>query len=557
MSKRRTEITSFSGTKLVLDMGMDARDFAQARLTPYMDEEGWIATQKNGSVDFVPWKFSGTQDDEGFVQITGEGFCGRTLLSILNSENTTVTDESIDAVKNVIAAMEKAIENQIDLPNTGPAGTIISGDGKILFLPQTLFVRAAESRQQEDYSNTLGCWINPGLSAVEGVRFTEAIYAYYCIARKLPYPLPYTERRHEDYYDHNFVPLELVAPGVNPDLALVVNRNLSRQGAIRISKKNAKSVRVQNKTFPCKPVPFNLIAKPCPSQEEVQDTTNRYEQFAKKQEKRIKRIRFFRKNNTAIKISFAAAIVVVCIVVGAITRSQEDYTTKGMTSLQVCQALYTGMNNLDIPLLQAVCKGRKTTGFVDSMSTLYVTIKVRENTEHKIRSFVPSQWLYVNDPKYWMIGLTNLEINGNLVQANEIPHIKKEKPIAVTQEDGTTLSDGDTKVCTSSYCFINSSGTETIGVDYCQDTLTLEYKKDRWHVTSIKRNIESTETDLQSFLEQYNATLDKTEGDVLEAVKILKEQYNWLPSNAAMLTAADELYKQFELPAAKKALEQK
>lgn len=577
MKRDPAHILQISGDTIELDMNMDVRDFAQARLTPYIEEKGWIAIPEGSTPEdtaesdidrkyrFEPWGFSETRDDEGFIRIVGHGFHGTTLLEILDTkaqaddgiqpaDGATQAQfpptDTIKAVQNVCDAIEAGILAGINIPQTGPAGTLVGNDGKILFLPETLFIRAAESRPQVDYSNLLGCWTNPGLEPVEALRFTEAVYAYRAVSGNLPFPLPYTERRHADYYDHNFIPLELAVSGVDTELAKAVNRNLSRQGAIRITKRNTKSVRVQRNGSPCVKIPAQLIQMAHTTPEDEAATAAAREIFSRKQEKRVRRIRFVRKHNTSLKVTALVILGIVCAIGVYLDERQDSYTPKGLTSRQLCETLYTGIDTLDVSILQSICKGRGTTALIDSISSFYVTTKVRESTERDTGTFPPAQWLYMNNDRFWIFGVTNLEIDGKPAEAGMLPYIRRDKPEQISSEDGRTLSTGDTVTHTARYYFVHNGGANLVSVDLCSDEITLEYRKDHWIITRVNRTSEHTELDLSEFKSEYAAALEQAGGSVVEAADTLRTNYSWLPDRDTILEAAATMYDRFTIPAA-------
>ncbi|MBO5137710.1 MAG: hypothetical protein J6B81_04345 [Spirochaetaceae bacterium] len=561
MKKTSVSILHQDEELLFLEMNTQPRDFAQAKLTSFLEEKGWIAEPVNDdqqkTFTFKPWFFTETRENQGLIQVAGQRFNGTPLIDLFEYQTNQEHQQAIEAVKLVISAIESAINQGINLPQIGPGGTLIAKDGSILFLPQTLFTRAAERLQQQRYSSLLGCWINPGLNQIEGLRFTEAVYAYRCTADVLPYPTEITERRHEDYFDKNFIPLQLSAPGVSEELALFVNRNLQRQSAIRIAKRNTKSVRVQRTTEPCVAIPPELIKIPVSSAEKIATVLEQKKEFAKKQEKRIKNIRFVRKHDVAIKI--ASAVVIAFVIIGIVSYrdSLENYTTKGLNSFQTCRALYTGIDTLDVKLLQIICKTTGTTRFIDSISSMYITSRVRESFEENEKTFSPAKWLYFGDKSLWISGLTNLKIDGIATTPNFFPYTKAEKPEPITQENGKILTSGEKVFFNATYYYVQADETEFITVYSFNDTVTMEYKRDRWYVTDINRENRQTDYEATVFFNDYNIAMEKSKGFVPQCAAELRQKYPWIPTTEEVTEAAFKLYDEYELPSALKVLQAK
>ncbi|MBR5866371.1 MAG: hypothetical protein IKZ04_00525, partial [Spirochaetaceae bacterium] len=119
MKTESNKIIQNTEDSIILDTNIDIRGFAQARLSSFMDEKGWIAKFDSSQNDFTfePWYFSGTQEAEnGSIQLVGNYQPGKTLLSIIeeNEKNTVLTD-SLKTIQLVIGAMESALQKNIEL----------------------------------------------------------------------------------------------------------------------------------------------------------------------------------------------------------------------------------------------------------------------------------------------------------------------------------------------------------------------------------------------------------------------------------------------------------
>ena len=550
MKREPTKLLTIEANNLILDMNMDNRDFAQARLIPFIEESGWraipeITEEGIETFKFEAWNFSETSEKEGYIQIEGKTTCNTTLLSIL--ESVPKNPEIINSVKNVCKAIQQGISNKIEIPQVGPEGTLLAEDGSILFLPETLFNRAAECRPQVEYSKLLGCWINPALSREEGLYFTESVYIYYALTEKLPYPLPYTDRRCEDYFDKNFIPIELIVPNINSTLAQIININLSRQGAIRIAKKNTASVRVQRNSIPSQPIPLEDIKEIESIKIEDEELRKKRENYEKQLNKTIKRARFIRKNNSLLKILAASFITLIIIILMTINGNQDKYTPKGLTSIELCEALYTGIQNMDITLLQEICHGRKMNSLIDSVSTFYVTTKVRESVERNGGTFTPAQWLYLDNTRYWLYGITNVQIDGKEASSDLYPEIRKAKPKPITEESGIQLKPGDIKTFTGNCYFVYSDGVENISIEKCTDIITIEYIENSWYVVDFSREYEESSILLKDFNTDYKAELENNNGAVMKSIADLKNKYEWLPTPAEMVVGATKLNSKLDL----------
>ena len=220
-------------------MGMSQRDFAKARLLPFLEEEGFLVANSK----LTSWRFSEVIQLEETITIAGPGFQGVTLHQLLHGSGNrqksgpTIALLTKSLLAQVLEAMELVLRHTPGFQFAGPAQILLgrdeSGQPSILFLPPILFRRAMESRLPQEQSQLAGCYINPLLEGEEAAAFSQSVYLYQFLARTrpiqeegLPFPELDPQRRLDDYRDQHFLPLELAVPGVNPPLAAAVNRNL-------------------------------------------------------------------------------------------------------------------------------------------------------------------------------------------------------------------------------------------------------------------------------------------------------------------------------------------
>lgn len=529
-----SKLVQFNDGKIILDMGFDSRAFAKSKLISYKDEKGWIYTPNSNSA-FMPWQFDDIIDtaqensSSDGIQLVGKGNFSFTFLDYLNDESIS-KQKKIPIFQNVIQAMEDAISLNVTIEQTGPEGILLSEQGEILFLPPTLFLRAAEARNPEDFSKNYGMWVNTALKTQDGLRFTEGVYAYRLLSGIMPYSNTDTEQRHADYFDQNFLPIELATPGINPILAEAINGNLAIMGELYSAKKAKKQTK---NLAECVPLPVELISIPNPTEEEISVANEKKLDFEKKQDKRVSKARFFRKKDTSVKIGILVLIGIAIAAFIYYTDSLTNHTAKGLNSVEIVQAMYTGINELDVPLLQSVCKGSGTTSLIDSLSSHYVTISIREAVDFSGRTLPPTQWLYANNPKNGLFGVTNLILqeDSSLLVPNLYPPQKKDRPKPITTENGKELSQGDTVTYKVKYYFIRNAAPQILSVSERIDEITLEYRKNSWYVVDIDRTEEYTQADLTVFWKDFNDAVTIAQGDVVKAVNSIRDKYVWLPSD--------------------------
>ena len=418
-----SSLLNISAKRLLLDMGMSQRDFAKARLLPFLEEEGWLVRGQQ----LTSWRFDEVQQQGDSITIAGSGFQGVSLHQLLNqcrqdasqgSPATAAPSLTAELMAQVLEAMELVLRHTPDFQFAGPAQILLgrdeSGQPSILFLPPTLFRRAVESRPPQEQSQLSGCYLNPLLEGEEAAAFSQSVYLYQLLARTLPIQeegLPFPEldpqRRLDDYRDQNFLPLELAVPGVNPPLAAAVNRNL-RLGSRKTEATKADTTKKSFNKSPLETAAPLLLAGMLEelepetlveelSQEEKRKITQRREAFCRQQGKRLKRQRMARRYSTWIKVG--ATLLVAAALAGAIRLKdwRQEYVAYGLTPSQVCRVVYTALEEQNLAMAKAMVSkdGHREAGvkeFLERLSNFFVANRMRTGMDPTSRILTPEHW---------------------------------------------------------------------------------------------------------------------------------------------------------------------
>ena len=75
------------------------------------------------------------------------------------------------------------------------------------------------------------------------------------------------------------------------------------------------------------------------------------------------------------------------------------------------------------------------------------------------------------------------------------------------------------------------------------DTVTLTWRKNRWLVTSCENITNESTVKLKDVRDAYAAALEATDGDIAQAVGILRARFAWLPTDAELACAAESVHK--------------
>ena len=563
------ELLFINSDSIVIDTGLSMREAAQAKLMQFLTEPGYIATVKDdGGVSFTEYPFTDSHEDiakgrkNSSVFIAGPAYDGLPLMELLNGETvadsahydgdnaggSNVGDSAVFdaariekarvAVEKICKITEASFEQEIKLPNNGPLGTLVGADGTILFLPPSIFNRALDSRGDSAYSLYEGCWKNTALAENDCLRFTAAAYAYAVYSGKPPFTQKDSQLRAADFYDKNFVRLswfcklemcdtaksgETVADskiGSEADFRdtfAKIEQNLSCSAPEMETKKKRRGKSSKKKVT----IPSVAITElPAFGKRVITDFTAvpAYEA----QQKRLKRVRFLRKNGTIMNVCVVAFVLLCMFVASRINDYMRRPTTIGLEPVEVVQMFYDGFDTLDSTLFDATRTNGAGEGMSNMLATVFVTAKMRESYEGK-KTYTPSQWFYMRNPSALDIyGITQLSI----------------------KEDTGKATD-DTRVFSAHY-FIVHTESDLIVISEQNDTLTISYKNDRWLVSDfIAKNSEDDGYTIDSdvfYTDLQNAIPSDATYNPEDILNALSDKYEWLPTLTETQKGYEQLY---------------
>ncbi len=531
-----------SSDVLMLNMNISGREFAKAKLMQYLSDPGYLVSfLADGSCVFKSWCFSGTQEGENTMFMTGSPFEGNTLLEILTGPS--YREVRFDVFEKVRSAFEQAIEQSIALPLSGPEGTIIGSDGSLLFLPQEYMQRSVSFLSDAESSRLYGCYYHAGLNHTDSLRFMLSVYAYQILTDRLPFAKKSSEERIEDYIDRNFIPPELWNPQISGETARIINNNLSISSCIKKNKKKKdalheqfdeiKSVFVSSFSPSIKPEDILHL------QEKEQRSAVQRVKYSASLSQKIRFKRFFRKKDSIIKISSVITAVVLIAVVSIIRDNRDKPTTTGLTPIEVIESFYTSINILDVELAASTFKKSAGNTYKDLISSFYVINKLRTAYDSSSQTLHPAQWLYNNrDFADWMYGITRLKIDGIDADAFSKHVYQKTHKAALTETKGSK----NTYLAT--YYLVRHEGKQEIFITQCSEEVELEFVKNRWLISKITSSNTETSVNADIFNNEY-ASID-TSLDVYAKSEILSKNYPWIPGDKEITKALEELKARYE-----------
>ncbi|MCR4632068.1 MAG: hypothetical protein K5786_10600, partial [Treponema sp.] len=536
-----------------LNSHLDEYSFGKTNYDSILAQEGIFWDGEN----FEPWSFSDVQSFN--VEDRSERivfYCGKNPLSgqakTLQEYLAAGGENALKAAKAVIQLLTQAAKDEENIPVIGAGGILVDISEslpKVLILPENLFKYAANALSPEEYTQAHEGWINQTINGLPAICFLRSSIAYHLISGRLPYPSTNSVERNADILDRNFLPLELCLQGIEPALAISVNRALKlNSNAVNVPGKKQKGKSSEDLT-PEADFPLELLDKAFELSKKTEIADKDFEEkvaaYKKSQASRIKASRNIRRNSSLIITAAIVMAVLVIITINTIKTRNSELTTKGLTSVQTIQGYFQGINSKDTTMLMNFSKGKKAQQQIDIVSQIYVMHKQRLAYNKDNGYANPESWLLLaTNQERWektgIYGVTNLKIDELPYELNVKVYQKDEKPEAVTKEGNITLQKGDFSVHGVDFYLLHSEG-EDFGfvVEKVHEDITLTYKKDRWVITNIETESNTLPVSNKKFKADYWNAVAKNGGDVLKALPQLRQKYEWLPSDAAMKAEYD------------------
>lgn len=519
----------FDGGGVLLNMQLTPRGFAQGRLFSFLDETGCIADCMQGSFRAAAWKFAETVERGGLLYAAGvlpEPDSWTTLLAAMEGRG----ESACDALCAVCAAAARAKEQGVPAAFVSPAAVLIrqtdGGITHVLFLPQTLSVQALQSGTES--ARQFGCWRNPGLTGDAAQSFTAAACVYYLLTGTVPYPEPDDEKREADRHDHMYIPLAVLFPDISCGLTAQTDCCLSYAPAAS-ARQPADCAAALSDTI-CREL-SGVYAQA--QQRDQAAVRQRGERFSARRVGIVQKKRFVRRYSGIIAAVCIAVVIAVLAAASVISGNRNAPCVQGFTSREVVQAFYTGVQELDVTLMQAAAYKDAAAEYRDYISQLFVTSRMRQSVE-RVLMIPPARWLYsVDNDTVLPVGICRFSIDGAAeLLGISVPPLK-DAPEPLAAENGAPLADGDTAAYEVSYTYIAGVSDGTVVVRAVQDMVLLEFTGGSWRITSLDGQFTEHLVLKDEFAADFERRID--EGyTVIQAAALLEPAYPWLPTQAEL-----------------------
>lgn len=560
-NKRQTILNSF----------LSEYSFGKIQYTLNLNDAGILAESEkkefsqNLNFKFSEWKFSGTESEpkSGNVLFTGKGFEGRTILAILQSNSK---GEKARAIFAYSACVAQAVKQGAELPANG-AGGILYGETKnkirILFLPPNIFEFSARNAGDSEYQKLQGVWQDQNFLSknkndannARALLFTRAVFIYNALSGELPFPKENLEERQADILDANYLPLENKINGVSEILSNALSFDLERASSKSDSAQIKEQLLDGERNFCFEELRRELALEKngdvADAQRKPKLSDAEFKALAKKilsqKNTRAEASRTFRRNATQFTVG---VILLIAILITSHYIRKDNLTkptTLSLSARETVEVFFTGMHTVDINLMQYSSKGKSAQHLSDSVGNIHVASKMRSAYSQESGILSPEMWLY--EPELqdsWQFGLTNFLLgeNGTSLEAadnRKIAPRRLEKPAPISEKNGAK------KTFDISFFRVHSEGPESdISAEKFWGTVETTFVKNRWLLTEANLNSEENKISMREFEAERKSALEQSGGDAIAAAEILREKYEWIPTQAAMHNAQIEYETQFE-----------
>ena len=508
------------GGKIFLDSRMSGNVFVKAGFAGKIRENGLLAEFNGETWNFSLWNFEGTvssadlkefaQGKDETVFLESPCFDGFSLAECF--ENSKKND-SLKACSIVCSALDSLDEKNDALCLVGAGGIIVSRDfSKVLFLPRNLLEISLSSLGEESFSELYGNYLNPLLSGKSAVRFLQAVIIYKAICGKFPFAEKNASARETDIRDLNYCPLRHAVFGVDKKILLFTENAFAGKDCL----------------FPKEE--FSAFELKKPSSFDLEKFNADSKKFLLCQEKKLRVKRWLRAKSTVIKICAAVFIFAIAVAISLYGTFLDKRTTKGLTSLQTVEMYYSAINLLDVDSARA--SSAKSLGSrVDRLASIFVIGKTSSmyNTGNDL--VPPSVWLVKNQLSHNIYGISNFTVDRNPCRIFFKGQRRKENPAAITEENGQKVSPGETKEYQVEFFIFDSLGEDSLCVSLQKEKVCLEFKKGRWIIFDIQTEIESSFLKFSELKAEYSAAMEKCGGDVFACASVLRQKYDFIPSD--------------------------
>ncbi len=395
------------------------------------------------------WVSTESLELKGKLIFPGPYYEGRTLAD---------TDLDIDILLKLAAAFQTIIKENIPVSGYYLPGIFIQTDGGVLIFPPSLINYITSQLSEEENIEYWQPFNHPDISGEMQFSFTLGVLAYNILTKELPFTGTSLTEIREKMRSSKPVAIELLAPGINKNIAAVINRSFSSTDVnleewIKILKlwKNEGSI-------------TNIS-----NEEKVQIKKNASKKQSKRK-KQFERKQFYSRNWKTIGIIIAVLVFIVSFSIGPIKNALEPPITTGMSAEEVVDTYYRAIIDMDVEIMEDCVDKGIGKNDINEVTQLFVISRVRKGYEGTSGLVSASDWndgIITNlEPGEQVYGIADLTVTGSVDHIFYADYIKWYPNIQDDTESMVVLP--PTKV-------------------FIRDIITMGKLKDVWRIISLER----------------------------------------------------------------------
>ncbi len=437
---------SVNGTKkLAVTTNLVSKIYKQISRQELLSESGVLIK------DGVSTKWISTESLElkGKLVFPGPYYKGKTIADL---------DLDIDILSDLAVAFQTITREDIPVTGYYPPGIFILTDGGILIFPPSLISYITSQLPEEGNIEFWQSFNHPDISGEVQFSFTLGVLAYNLLTKELPYTGSSLTEIREKMRSSKPVAIEFLAPGINKNIAAIINRSLSSKDVnleewIKILKLWINEGAITNIS----------------NEEKVQIKKNAAKKLYKRK-KQFERKQFYSHNWKTIGTIIAVLVFIISFSIGPIKNALEPPITAGMSAEEVVETYYSAIIDMDVEIMEDCVDKGIGKNDINEVTQLFVISRVRSGYEGKSGLISAQDW---NDgvttkinPGEQVYGIADLEITKSDNFTFYADYIRWFPNIPEDTDSNEILL--PTKILV-------------------KDTLTLEKVKDVWIITNLER----------------------------------------------------------------------
>jgi len=466
---------------LGFDTGLNPRDFARTKIAESIFQPGYIV-YPDGNVDV--WQSGGVtrlgNESAETMVVWGPLFPGERLTESIRSNDK---DKALDALRFWLKAgiiLENKISGQAEFAFKCTGAFIITKENDFfplgtVFFPPAIFYEWSLEAEEEKTALDNERYKHPDLENYKGISFSAGVMLYRIFCGIDAFNDNNKDDLRRNIREGVFLPPNLALPALDPEMSSLISRSIGSYGAKTIGGEFSEG-----------PGPVEIIKFIGPpssrqvsawlrilDEEEIIKNNAEKARYLKKSALAVKTKRFVTRNKIIIAASLLVLIFIILFMVD-IFGNRSNFTTKGMSPVEVANAYYNAFGELDHALMESCLAGKAGREDIDLVMNLFVISRVRLAYEvSTTQSFISAQnWIDGGSPSTEKIvfGVTDLKLS-KFSTDEENARLTAEyvlwKPNYNDEEDST----------------IPESNA-------CIDELDFILKKGAWRISNIRRFIQ-------------------------------------------------------------------